>query len=106
MIHDQIRSMLAAPPAGAKAPSLDEIEDALTAGYANALAIEAERLRIERKIAEVAASLDAEASPDPRTAELATLGQRLSAADGDLAQLRALLSSLRTRADEARTPAA
>ena len=56
MIHDQIRSMLAAPPAGAKAPSLDEIEDALTAGYANALALEAERLRIERKIADRAGS--------------------------------------------------
>ena len=105
MIHDQIRSMLAAPPTGAKAPSLDEIEGALTAGYANALALEAELLRIERKLAEVAASLDAE-SKDPATAELATLGQRLSSADGDLAQLRTLLSSLRTRADEVRTTAA
>ena len=105
MIHDQIRSMLEAPPTGAKAPSLDEIEGALTAGYANALALEAELVQIERKLAELAASLDAE-SKDPATAELASLGQRLSAADGDLAQLRTLLSSLRTRADEVRTTAA
>jgi hypothetical protein len=104
MINDRIRSMLAAPPTGAEAPSLDEIEETLTAGYANALALDAERLRIERQIAVVAASLGAEAE-DPSTAELATLGQRLSAADGDLAQLRALLSSLRTRADQVRTTA-
>jgi hypothetical protein len=103
MIYDQIRSMLAAPPTGAEAPSLDEIEETLTAGYANALALDAERLRIERQIAAVAASLN-EDSRDP-SEELATLGQRLSAADGDLAQLRALLSSLRTRADQVRTTA-
>jgi hypothetical protein len=104
MIYDQIRSMLASPPTGADAPSLDEIEETLTAGYANALALEAERLRIERKITAVAAGL-AGALEDPSTAELANLGQRLSAADGDLAQLRALLSSLRTRANLVRTTA-
>jgi hypothetical protein len=105
MIHDQIRSMLAAPPTGAEAPSLDEIEETLTAGYANALALEAERLRIERQIAAAAAALSADLE-DPSTAELADLGQRLTAADGDLARLRALLSSLRTRADQVRTTAA
>lgn len=105
MIDDQIRTMLEAPPSGAKAPTLDEIEDTLTAGYANALALDAERLRIERKIAQIAASLDAK-SEAARAAELATLSQRLTAADGDLAQLRALLSSLRTRANEVRTTAA
>jgi|SRR5215216_3628221 ABC-type phosphate transport system auxiliary subunit len=104
MINDRISSMLAAPPTGAEAPSLDEIEETLTAGYANALALEAERLRIERRIAAAAASLGAE-SGDPTTAELATLGKRLTAADGDLARLRALLSSLRLRADQARTTA-
>jgi hypothetical protein len=35
--------------------------------------------------------------------ELAMLGQRLSAANGDLTLLRDLLSSLRSRADEVRT---
>jgi ABC-type phosphate transport system auxiliary subunit len=104
MIYDQIRSMLASPPTGAEAPSLDEIEETLTAGYANALALEAERLRIERKITAVAAGLAA-ASEEPSTAELANLGQRLSVADGDLAQLRALLSSLRARANLVRTTA-
>jgi hypothetical protein len=101
MIHDQIRAMLDAPPSGVKAPSLDEIEDTLTAGYANALALDAERLRIERKIAAIAVQPEG-----PSADELATLSQRLTAADGDLALLRKLLSSLRTRANEVRTTAA
>jgi uncharacterized protein involved in exopolysaccharide biosynthesis len=101
MIHDQIRAMLDTPPSGVKAPSLDEIEDTLTAGYANALALDAERLRIERQIAAIAAQAES-----PSADELATLSRRLTTADGDLAQLRKLLSSLRTRANEVRTTAA
>lgn len=102
MIDDEIRTLLEAPPSGADAPTLDHIEDTLTAGYARALALEAERLRIRRKIAELAARFGEEAA-DPTGAELATLGERLNVADGDLSQLRALLSSLRTRADEVRS---
>jgi len=104
MIYDEIRSMLAAPPTGADAPSLHDIEETLTAGYANALALEAERLRLERRIAAVAAALNTE-SEHPSTAELATLAQKLTVADGDLAQLRALLSSLRVRANAVRATA-
>ena len=104
MIYDEIRSMLAAPPTGADAPSLPEIEETLTAGYANALALEAERLRLERWLAAVAAALNTE-SENPSTAELATLAQQLTVADGDLAQLRALLSSLRVRANAVRATA-
>jgi len=101
MIHEEIRTLLNAPPVGEDAPSIDAIEHTLTAGYAKALALEAERWRLERRIAEAAAKL-ADAR-DPQHSELATLGQRLSAADGDLARLRELLSSLRTRADEIRS---
>jgi hypothetical protein len=101
MIHDEIQSLLEVPLSGENAPSLDDIEHTLTAGYARALALEAERWRLERQIAEVASSLGHESSP-PQTSELATLGRRLSDADGSLMQLRALLSSLRTRADEVR----
>jgi hypothetical protein len=104
MIYDEIRSMLAAPPSGADAPSLHEIEETLTAGYANALALEGERLRLERRIAAVAAGLNTESEP-PATTELATLAQQLTVADGDLAQLRALLSSLRVRANAVRATA-
>ena len=104
MIYDEIQSLLEAPPSGEDAPSLDAIEHTLTAGYARALALEAERWRLERRIAEVAARFGRETTEVPAS-ELATLGQRLSDADGNLTQLRGLLSSLRTRADEARGPA-
>lgn len=104
MIHDEIRTLLDAPPTGDDAPSLDDIEHTLTSGYAKALALEAGRLRLERRIAAVAAKLGEEAS-ELRRSELANLGERLSEADGDLSQLRRLLSSLRSRANEVRTTA-
>ena len=101
MIHDDIRSLLEAPPTGEEAPTLDHIEHTLTAGYARALALEAERWRLERKIADVAARLGDEVTDEDAT-ELAKLGQRLSDADGDLTGLRTLLVSLRDRADQVR----
>ena len=100
MIQDEIRSLLEAPPTGEDAPSLDDIEHTLTSGYATALALEAERLRLERRIAALATQLG-EGSSGPQS-ELTKLGQRLSVADGDISRLRRLLSSLRARADEVR----
>lgn len=102
MILDEIRTLLDSAPDGEDAPTLDAIEHTLTAGYARALALEAERWRLERRIAEVASKL-ADDSGELSHAELVQLGERLSAADGDLSRLRGLLSSLRTRADEVRT---
>jgi len=49
MIHDDIRSLLEAPSSGDDAPSLDHIEHMLTEGYARALALEADRWRVERE---------------------------------------------------------
>ena len=104
MIHDEIRTLLDSPPAGAEAPTIDDIEHTLTAGYARPLALEAERWRLERRITEVAAEL-ARKPDEVEHSELAHLGQRLSAADGDLSKLRGLLSSLRSRAEEVRATA-
>jgi hypothetical protein len=104
VIHDDIRTLLDAPPTGEDAPSLDYIEHTLTTGYARALALEAERRGIERKLADVAARLGEETT-DEDASELARLGQRLSAADDDLIHLRALLASLRVRANEVRATA-
>lgn len=101
MIHDEIRTLLAAPAGGDEAPSLGDIEHTLTAGYATALALEAERRRLERRLADAAAGLG-ERTSDLQHSELAELGQQLSAAKGDLTRLRKLLSSLRARADEVR----
>jgi hypothetical protein len=105
MIQEEIRTLLESPPLGVDAPSLDAIEHTLTAGYARALALEAERWRLERRIAGVAAQL-AEPSGELRHSELIQLGERLAAADGDLTRLRRLLVSLRNRADEVRASAA
>ncbi|MGZ6582511.1 MAG: hypothetical protein ACXVFE_16270, partial [Gaiellaceae bacterium] len=60
--------------------------------------------RLERRLAEVAAQLGGKSQDDEHD-ELTQLGQRLSAADGDLTLLRRLLASLRSRADEVRATA-
>ncbi len=104
MTHDDIRSLLEAPQVGDEAPSLGDIEEALTIGYARALALDAERRQLEKKIKEVVAHLHQRSGTNGTSeSELATLGRRLSVADGDLTSLRALLSSLRARAADART---
>jgi hypothetical protein len=104
MIYDEIRQLLDSPTTGAGAPTLATIEHTLTAGYAEALALEAERWRIERRIAEVAALMGDGAHA--RADELAGLGRRLSAADSELTGLRTLLDALRDRAAAVRAAAA
>jgi hypothetical protein len=54
---EPIEDLLNAPASGAAAPTLARLEEALTDGYAHALALEAERLRLERRISEVAHEL-------------------------------------------------
>ena len=88
-VSKQIEALLEAPTSGADAPTLALVEETLTEGYAEALALEAERLRLERRLGKVAR----EGSDDPGT-ELSMLGKRLTSADGELTKLRALLSSL------------
>jgi hypothetical protein len=83
------------------APALAAVEDTLTEGYAKALALEAERHRIERRLGEVAR----DATPD-RAAEIRSLGSRLIDADGELEQLRSLLGTLHDRARELRAATA
>ncbi|MDX6466613.1 MAG: hypothetical protein QOI27_1653 [Gaiellaceae bacterium] len=92
----QIEELLIAPTSGAAAPSLARMEDTLTGGYAQALALEAERLRLERRLGEVARTADG-----PNVAnladELSSLASRLTSAEGELSHLRALLGSLQER---------
>jgi hypothetical protein len=93
----QIEELLIAPTSGATAPTLANLEDTLTEGYAQALALEAERLRLERRLGEVARTAS---GPDTSSVaeEISTLGQRLTTADGELNHLRALLRTLQDRA--------
>jgi hypothetical protein len=93
-VHDQIAELLSLPQNGAGAPTLSIVEEKLTEGYAEALALEAERWRIERRLGDVARGHGD--PPTPRELEL--LSQRLRNADGELDRLRALLRSLQERA--------
>jgi chromosome segregation ATPase len=73
----------------ASSGDLTELESTLTDGYAEALSLEAEGRRLERRISELAV-------------ELSTMAKRLEGNAGDLGQLRAVLVDLRRYADGVR----
>jgi hypothetical protein len=85
----EINALMAEPAA-----PLERLEDALTTGYARALALEAERGRLERRLGEVAAAGDGDGARE--------LAARVSSTDEHLTRLRALLGALRERASAAR----
>lgn len=93
-LQDEIAELLTLPESGEGAPTLATLERRLTDGYAEALLLEAERLRIQRRLGEVAR----EAGEAGRARELTALSERLVTTDGELARLRALLRSLKARA--------
>jgi hypothetical protein len=92
----EIRSLLDAP-ATAEQPPRAVVEDTLTNGYAYALGLEGDRLRLERRLRTL---LRAEPGPSARVRmeEIAELTRSLAGVDRELAGLRALLSSLRAQA--------
>ena len=92
----EIRSLLDMP-ASAEQPSRADVEYTLTSGYAYALALEGERLRIERRLRELLRS-DVGSSARVRMEEIAELTRLLAGADRELASVRALLSTLRSQA--------
>jgi tRNA C32,U32 (ribose-2'-O)-methylase TrmJ len=95
----RIRSLLAALNEGSATPSRARIEATLTEGYAAALALDGERLRLERRIDEVTAHVAQGRSA--RVKELQRVMSRLETTEQDLADLRDLLARLRTRAARA-----
>ena len=82
----------------ADAPAIDTLEATLTDGYALALALEAERWRLERRLAEVAREGGA-----GLVEEVSAIGAQLSSTDGELEQLRSMLGTLHERARAARS---
>src|SRR6266516_7393997 len=74
----------------------EEVERTLTDGYAEALALEAERWRIHRRIGEAAAEL--EEGDAERVRELTRLARRLAKTDAQLTRLRDRLAALRLHA--------
>jgi hypothetical protein len=91
LLETEIRSLLD-QPAGVGRPSRDAVEHTLTTGYAHALRLDAERLRIERRLRDVVRS----ATPDLAARDRTVL--ELARVDQELAELRALLSTLREQA--------
>jgi hypothetical protein len=93
---EQISALIGAP-----ARDLDTIERTLTDGYAHALSLEAERWRLEKRIKEVAQSLQ-RGDTAKKAREIATLAERVEGSVGDLTRLRSLLADLRRHADDVR----
>ncbi|HWN22784.1 MAG TPA: hypothetical protein VNP93_12480 [Gaiellaceae bacterium] len=91
LLETEIRSLLD-QPAGAGRPPRDAVEHTLTTGYAHALRLDAERLRVEQRLRDVVRS----ATPDLDARDSTAL--ELARVDHELAQLRALLSTLREQA--------
>jgi len=90
---DDINTLLALDPA---CTPLARVEDTLTAGYAQALALEAQQLRLERKLWQLTRELGA--GPDVVAHEAGELTELLTRVEADLAGLRTLLVTLRDRA--------
>ena len=75
-------------------------ERTLTDGYAQAHSLEAEQLRIERRIGKLASEMSAR-DRELKADELAELSLRLSRASVDLRELRRLLATARRRVSAA-----
>jgi hypothetical protein len=80
---------------------LAHIERTLTDGYAHALSLEAERVRLERRMAALAAELQ-EGNRKLKARELAQVSQELSRNGAELERLRGTLSQLRLHATAVR----
>ena len=97
----RIHELLDAQTDGPPAPLLATIEHTLTDGYARALALEGESMRIEREIGELLTKL----KDGRKTTELSALAERLARNETEVAGLRELLTVLRGRADTVRRAA-
>jgi predicted nucleic acid-binding Zn-ribbon protein len=79
---------------------LAQIERTLTDGYAHALELEGDKLRLERRLAEITQRIDRGDASDAR--ELASLAKSIHGKQGALARLRTQLAELRHYADRVR----
>ena len=96
---EQIDELLAEP---AEEPaSLARLERTLTDGYAYALALEAERWRLEQRMSELAGELS-DGNQELKTKELALLSDRLATNSNQLTGLRGELTRLRARTSAVR----
>jgi hypothetical protein len=96
-LYEDIHALLEEAPGAEQGAFLARLEHTLTDGYARALALEAERVRLTRRMGELTDGLRHDPD-DPPTDELATVAKRLSEADTELTRLRRVLAGLRARA--------
>jgi predicted nuclease with TOPRIM domain len=97
----QIRGLIDARRADPGKPLLTEMEHTLTDGYARALELEGERLRIERRIGELTHQIDGL----EQVGELRRLADGLRRADDELMRLRDLLTELQREVESVRAAA-
>lgn len=95
-VTDRINLLLARIERG-DYPDRARLEDTLTDGYACALSLDAECDRLERRLSEHAAALDADTSVE-QARELSTLARLLARRRAELETLRELLTSARSAA--------
>ena len=102
---DEIDELLAEPTPSEKPATLARLERTLTDGYAHALSLEAERLRLERRMSELAGELH-DGNQEQKAEELVKVSRRISTAGDEIERLRATLAQLRAlaRSVRAETP--
>ena len=88
---DRIQVLVDGRDPGAPERLLERMEHTLTDGYARALALEVEHLRIVREIGALAGAVASACALD----RLGALAERLAATEGELERLRARLVPLR-----------
>jgi len=98
---ERITALLKNRSADPGKPLVTEMEDTLTDGYARALQLESERLRLERRIGELAHSFDGPEDAD----ELKSLAGRLRDVDAELDGLRRQLGALQKHLAQVRAAA-
>jgi ABC-type phosphate transport system auxiliary subunit len=87
---ERITTLLKNRSADPGKPLVTEMEDTLTDGYARALELEVERLRLERRIGELAHDVEGAQG----ASELRSLASRLRRVDAELDGLRDQLGAL------------
>jgi Mg2+ and Co2+ transporter CorA len=98
-LFDRIRALVEDEPRGTSNRLLEQMEHTLTDGYAHALALEGQTIRIERQIGATFKRLKRGDEPE----EIGRLTDRLAATERELLRLRTLLDELRRRVDGVRS---
>ncbi len=98
---EEIDELLASSSPPEEPAALARLERTLTDGYAHALSLEAERLRLERRMSELAGELN-EGNQEQKTQELVQVSRRITSAHAEIEQLRCSLAELRARATAVR----